>query len=589
MFSCKVVIDETDLDRGKSPLPARVMTPRAETSVGALYGFRFEYRDGIAIGESLNPVTPDQIEKLVRQCRHGRVDARMLGNDILLLVVVSDGFVNLISSICCCRPLYYHHRRNHFCCSTSIRELGRVGVPLQTEESAVPEFLVYRYAVPPRTLYQGIKRLLGGESIRVDLPSGAIVETASFDFMRSSRDIHLTTSSEELPGILREQLATTLGNHARSGVLLSGGLDSGALASIALQLTKDVSSVSSSFGFIDETDAETEYALSFARALPMSHHIYEGSEEEYLSGLVESIYVAEEPVHHLQSVMLYLLFKNHARERYSVLFCGEGADGLFGNDMHSFLHRRRRVLAVARALGGNALCRLLTEAFDVKDDRVRRLALDYGDDLQCDHHVLWTLGRYGDADFVRTHFGFDNAAILESHKELMRRYPDRGMLDRVTMLSLLCEGAVSMYIWSKLAESQGIVIHYPFTATATVDYVTSLPWGEKLRESKFCIRSLLRRCHVPETLITRPKLSFGFPYRHWALPGGMFQPILDLAQEMFDPALLRSLQSEEPGRAMLLWNLINLYLWRKLMISNVSPDDLSLEILSRRRALIGRA
>jgi hypothetical protein len=62
-----------------------------------------------------------------------------------------------------------------------------------------------------------------------------------------------------------------------------------------------------------------------------------------------------------------------------------------------------------------------------------------------------------------------------------------------------------------------------------------------------------------------------------------------MAKEIFDAALLRSLQSEEPGHAMVLWNAINLYLWRRLLIQEVSPDDLSAEIVGRYRSLSGRA
>ena len=342
--------------------------------------------------------------------------------------------------------------------------------------------------------------------------------------------------------------------------------------------------MSSSFGFVNRDDGETDYALSFARSLSISHHVYAGSQIEYLAGLVDSVYFAEEPVRHLQSVMFYLLFKNYASGRHAILISGEGADGLFGNSLHRRIHRRRHVLAVAKALGGQTLVRRLARTFDLTRSRWRLFALDYGVDVESDQHVLWTLGLHGDPEFVRARFGYDAKAILGSPKELMRKYNDRRLLDKVTILSLVAQMSHSMQIWSKLAESQGIAMHYPYTATAVVDYVTSLPWEEKLREAKYCIRSLLRHNNVPENLITRPKLSFAFPYRYWALPGGLLQPIVDMATEMFEPALLRSLQTEEPERAMLLWNLINLYLWRSLLIQNVSPAELSAEIVSRHRA-----
>jgi asparagine synthase (glutamine-hydrolysing) len=588
MFALKIALDEAQSSNRNCPSSNGGLNTRLETRIGKLFGFRFEYPDGIVIGESLTPVSSSRVEPLVGQWRDGRADPRSLEDDILLLVVISDNVVSLTSSICCCRPLYYHYREGLFCCSTSVRSLNECGVELELNEKALPEFLVYRYVVSPQTLYRGVKKLLGGQTVRIDLATGCLVDSSDFEFMRSSSAIAARPAPGQLSRLLQDQLRVSFQHYSNPGVLLSGGLDSGALAAISRELKPDIDSTSSSFNFIDRTDAETDYALSFASCLSMSHHVYEGSQAEYLSGLVDSIYFAEEPVHHLQSVMLHLLFKNHARQRHGLLICGEGADGLFGNDLHNFLHRRRHVLAVLKALGGKTLVPWLAKTFDLNDDRWSRLALDYGADVESEQHVLWTLGRYGDPELVKTQFGYDAESMLGSHKELTSRYKDRSLLDKVTILSLLCEGSVSMQIWSKLAESQGIALHYPFAATAVVDYVNPLPWEEKLREGKYFIRSLLREHNVSEELITRPKLSFGFPYRYWALPGGLFQPVVDMATEMFEPALLRSLQTEESGRAMLLWNLINVYLWRKLMIENVARDDVSAEILNRRRTLDGR-
>ena len=131
MFALKAVFDAARSAATKSAPQARVITPRLETSIGVLYGFHFEYPDGIAIGEALYPVTSTRIEELVKRSKGERADPRALGNDILLLAIVSDRFVDLTSSICCCRPFYYHHRENFFCCSSSIRDLSKLGVVLE--------------------------------------------------------------------------------------------------------------------------------------------------------------------------------------------------------------------------------------------------------------------------------------------------------------------------------------------------------------------------------------------------------------------------------------------------------------------------
>lgn len=583
MFALKVHTGGYGRSVGASGATLTNPRHRVVTSLSALYGFRFEYGQDVVAGESLTPITAARAGELRKRLRAIGADARLLENDILFLVIVSTGYVDVVSSICCCRPVYYCYQDRTFYCSTSIRSLRESGVAISADEEAFPEFLVYRYVVPPRTLYRRISKLLGGQSIRVDLADGKLVRNTYYEFHRVFDGPEPPAGrAAKLGELLSEQLSRSFQDRSNVGVLLSGGLDSGLLAAIGMKLKNDITSVSSSFGFVDNSDAETGYAMSFARHLDISHNVYSGSAMEYLSGLVESIYAAEEPVHHLQSVMLYLLFKGHAGGQYDVLACGESADGLLGNDLHSFLYQRRRVLSVVKTLGGNATCRWLVQRLKLRDYRWQLLANDYGVNVESVHHILWSLGRYGDPEFVKNHFGGDDESILSSRITLGRNYTNYPLLDQTTIVSFLCEGLVSMCIWSKLAESLGIILVYPFAATGVVDYLTSVPWPAKLHEKKYLVRALLRTFGVPEELVTRPKLSFGFPHQYWALPGALFQPIVDMSAEMFDPLVLRSLQTQEPSRAMLLWNLINLFLWRKLLIDEVAPEALSAEILERR-------
>jgi asparagine synthetase B (glutamine-hydrolysing) len=587
MFAVKVRLLPDSAEVGSSGLE-RVVTflkgnLRIEMLTAKPYAYYAETESDVTIGESLLPTQAAEIYRMPADHRQ-RGHTNAILDDAILSVVTIDVrrmAVTMTSSVCCSRPVYYCFADHTFYCSSSIRSLRALGLRVQADENAIPEFLVYRYVVPPRTLYRGLKKLVGGQRVCLALEDVGQTNNSYFPFSQSIPEVLL--GNEGLDDLFRQQLEPSLREYPRAGVLLSGGADSGALAVVARSLSDTVSSVSSSFAFADDTDAEESYALSFARHLNITHHVYRGSEEQYLTGLVDAIHSAEEPVHHLQSVMLYLLFRNYARGRYDLLVCGEGADGLFGNDLHNFVHRYRGLLAFMRHSGARRLCRAFVDALHIDDYRVRLLTAESGEDLDSRDHILWTFGAYGDSALVKKQFGCGDDDILASRKALIGNYKNKSLLDKVTILSLLSEGCVSMYVWSKLAESQGIVIQYPFTTPTLVTYAIRSGWDEKLQETKYFVRSLLRQRGVPEELIGRPKLSFGFPYRYWALPGALFQPLVDMTAHMFDPVLLRSLQTEEPGRAMMLWNLINLFLWHKVMIEGVSRNSLCAEILDRRR------
>jgi hypothetical protein len=68
------------------------------------------------------------------------------------------------------RPIYYHQNAaGEFFCSTHVARLRDCGVRLEPDETALPEFLIYRYLVPPATLYKSVWQLPLGASLRVGL------------------------------------------------------------------------------------------------------------------------------------------------------------------------------------------------------------------------------------------------------------------------------------------------------------------------------------------------------------------------------------------------------------------------------------
>jgi hypothetical protein len=182
-------------------------------------------------------------------------------------------------------------------------------------------------------------------------------------------------------------------------------------------------------------------------------------------------------------------------------------------------------------------------------------------------------------------FGSSPIAAYEARADLIRGYVSDNLLDRITILSLLGEGHITMSVWSKLAESQGYPIYYPFTEPELIEYLFSLPWSLKLSEPKYLIRRLLRNGGLDEKLIGRPKMSFGFQPRFWALPGALFQPLVDMAAKRYEHSLLSSLQSTDQSKAMLLWNILVLYLLEKLIVDGYPADQLVEEVLDRHRHL----
>jgi asparagine synthetase B (glutamine-hydrolysing) len=320
-----------------------------------------------------------------------------------------------------------------------------------------------------------------------------------------------------------------------------------------------------------------------ARHLGLPHEVHHVTAEQYLAGWVESVYAAGEPVRHLQSVLLHLLFRYRAAAGHEAMLCGEAGDSIFGNVSHGFLHRYRRQIAFLSLTRAGSTMAPLVDALGWRRRWVTLLTRRYDTDVSSPRHFLWTLGRRGDPNVARQRLRCDEAALLGERRGHLDPYRDRSLLDQVTASGLLAGVHVTNAIWGKVAEASGIRLAFPYTSPSVLAAAMAVPWDVKLREPKHLARTALRQLGVPEALIVRPKLSFGLPLRLWAPRGTLFQPIVDMAKESYEPGLLESLQTEETGPAMTLWSLLNHFLWTQLFEADRAVDDLAGEIIDRHR------
>jgi asparagine synthetase B (glutamine-hydrolysing) len=556
---------------------------RISIRTGPLFGFLRKIGDLIVAGESCFPVKESETRSLEERVLNGVPLEALLGDHILLLVVIDPlkRVVTIAHSIASWRPCYWSLRPGSFTCSTSVSGLKEAGHEVAWDPSCTPEYLMYRFVAPPRSILRGIRKLAGGQLLVVDLEEGRVREDRRWRWP-DGVGVH---SKEDFTHILRARVEEWVQCFPNAGVLLSGGLDSSLLARLAQVEHPDVRTCSSSFSFANSDDREDQYALSMARHLGVVHQIHSTTSERYLTGWVESISAAEEPVHHLQSVLLHILFQDRAAAGHGAILCGEGADCVVGNASHEFLYRYRTAIAFLRATRLGTVWASLADALGWHDQWGTLFTRRYDCQLSSTHHFLWLLGRYGDRGIVRHLLSCDDAAFLGERPLLLDAYRDRPLLDQVTALSLLSEGHATISIWGKLAEASGIYLACPYTSPSVLESSMAISWDVKLREKKYLVRTALRQLGVPETLIARPKLSFGFPPRCWAAKGTLFQPIVDMAMGLYDARVLESLQREERGApSMVLWCLLNQFLWTQLFEVGRSVEDLSGEILDRRAA-----
>jgi asparagine synthetase B (glutamine-hydrolysing) len=568
-------------------------TSRNDVSVsatlGQLYSFYAEFGDTIVVGESLIPMTATRLARLEQQVAKP-FSCNSSGNDFLLGLIIVDTRrkeVTVSNAVMSMRPYFCHVSPNCIAFASTISGLRASGVPIAVDESKLPELYVYRFVTPPNTLVKGVHKLVGGQTTAYSLQSGTRIRdeyarlTADCDTVQQDASVYIERTKDALSSVLQ----TTLQSYKRPTVLLSGGTDSALLATMALRQDPRVRSCSTSFSFVDIEDMEESYAQTFADQIGIRHTIYRPSAEEYLAGVIESIAAAEEPLHHLQSVLLFLLSKNHAAREADLLINGQFSDGLFGDDRHRDCWRYRHAIALLRATRLTLPLQKIFHLLGVKKRRLLWLTNDFRQTPTNRRHILLEIGQYGDIALVKNLFGGSTEDILESRIALLSQYANHSLMDKLTVANGLMSSSYTGCVWGRLAEASGNVAAYPYAAKSIIDIVTQSPWSAKIVETKHFVKELLRRSGVPESLISRPKKSFGFPYKYWSLPNTLFQPLVDMAAESYDRTLLSRLQTGNPREAMILWNVINFHFWKQIVIDQKNPAELTAEAIARYRTL----
>ena len=178
-------------------------------------------------------------------------------------------------------------------------------------------------------IVQGTHKMLEGQTMDMEQYRIQKEELEKEAMLRNPETAYLV-SDEEFDRQLDElgwstiDTASRLGMYVEVGAFLSGGVDSGYLAS--------ASGADQAFtvGF-DEGDrySEVNKAAKVAEKSGLKHHVKIISKQEFWDALPDVMYHMDEPLGDASAVALYFLSKE-AAGHVKVVLSGEGADELFG-------------------------------------------------------------------------------------------------------------------------------------------------------------------------------------------------------------------------------------------------------------------
>lgn len=459
---------------------------------GEIYNYRPLRQQLAAAGERFN--TDADTEVLLRQyARHG-VDGFGALNGMF-----AAAFWNSRSRQLCLvrdrmgvKPLYYYWDGRVFAFASEIKAILAVpGITKTIDRQAIWDYLTFRYVPGPGTIWRHIFKLPPAHHLTIHAQSGgpSLVRwwsiPAADETKTATDDAELT---RQFGAVFTDAVAMRMIADVPVGVMLSGGIDSSAVAAVASETHPALKTFSVSFAESPATD-ERAYARSVAAHLGTDHAEVEIGRREFVDFLPAFVHFTDEPLADLASVPLYYVSKL-ASTSVKVTLSGEGADEILaGYDFDRWWR--------GRIEGGGR---------DLRADPVPPHMTNYLDSAA--KHKLFGGTEYRDSDDVL------RARVAAAGA----RHP----LDQ--MLHLYCQDWLVEDLLMKadrMSMANSIELRTPFLDYRVVEWAFRAPLAAKLgpdRDGRLTTKHVLRRWaegRLPPEIIVRPKQGFPVPVYGW--------------------------------------------------------------------------
>lgn len=420
------------------------------------------------------------------------------------------------------KPLYYTLTDKCLVFASEIKAiLADPSIERQIAPEVIDRLLTFLYVPGEETLLKGICKLPPGHYLL--LRDGRAIVEQYWDL--SFAEPMETKSLKDAEASLLELLADTTKLHMIAdvpvGVLLSGGIDSTGILSLAVQSTeKKVQTFTVGFsgeGFADERP----YARLAADAFATQHYEMTISSNDFAEFLPKYVWHMEEPVCEPPAIALYYVTRL-ASSYVKVLLSGEGGDEAFAG--YSNYRNLVWLERMKRGFSRDVLARVLSATNQLFHSRQLRNYAPLLNERFPDYYYSRTsnphrnsgnrLGTTYSSDFRLT---VDREHSLEPVRQLQARV--RGGNDLNAMLYIDSKTWLPddlLLKADKMTMANSVELRVPLLDHKFLEFAASLPPHFKVKgfRSKYILKRALSN-RIPGEIRDRKKTGFPVPYESW--------------------------------------------------------------------------
>ena len=429
------------------------------------------------------------------------------------------------------KPLYYFWDGTSLLFASEIKALLASGmVPRQIDRQALWDYLTFRYVPGPSTIWQQIRKLPPGHALEF-APGGEPREICywSSDVVAAEQGSpSLDAAQDEFTALFLDAVQLRLvASDVPVGVLLSGGLDSSAVAAAAVELGHR-NFHTFSVGFDEPDYSELSYAREMAAHVGANQHEVVIGQRQFLDALPEVVVSTDEPLADLAAVPLLAVCKL-ARNDVKVVLSGEGSDEvLAGYEMDrevQRIQRIRRLQQLPRPMlvwGEKIGSAVLGEPFARRAARIAHEPL--GDWNRRDRpHISVVFSEEEKRQLLPPGGARDSSYVLEREYGSARSSDPLQQLLSVYQKSWLVEDLLMKA--DKMSMATSLELRTPFLDYRLVEWANRQPnhlkvakTGRNQYTTKYVLRRFCRE-RLPASVTERPKRGFPVPAYRWLQRG----------------------------------------------------------------------
>jgi len=450
--------------------------------------------------------------------------------------------------------------------------VGRVIDP-----QAIYDYLYFHTIPAPRSLYQGVRKLLPGQYLT--LKNGQLSTGYYWQAEYTPVDADFDSRRRHFRSVLDQAVRDA--DAPATAAFLSGGTDSSAVVG-ALTAARGAPVDTFSIGFDADGFDEMEYARCAAERYGSRSHEYYLKPADIVTAIPVIAREYDEPFGNESAVPTYFCARAAHEAGFERMFAGDGGDEIFGGNARYAKQRLFEAYAHVPALLRRGLIEpvaqlpSLSDRFPLSKLKSYVAQAKVGLPLRLESYNFLhrtPLDQIFSAGFIQA---VDPSATDAVLTEVYGRTASDHYINRMMHLDLkftLADNDLRKV--GTMTEAAGIEVHYPLLDDRMVAFANHLPVDYKVRGQK--LRWFFKEALtdlLPEKIINKTKHGFGLPFGVWSM---QYAPLGDIVGDSLsdfkkrgwmEPAYLDHMLAMQRGQhasyyGVMVWVVMMLEQWLK--------------------------